>query len=403
MKSFAFPARYLQLAAFLTPPVAVLAPRTLAVILPLAALGAGLTAWHKRALAFPPLAPTLVVVAALAWGAASSLWAFEPRLVWSIWPPIAALAAAGLVLIAIALRLEDAERRQIESALTIGTLVALAILCIEAVSMRVVGHPLTAVFHARRPLSSNIFNRGVATLAILVWPAALGVWRRWGGIAAAAMVIVTLAAVSRFDSMAAIVGMIAGIAIGALAVWRPRPAAWVLAVLIAAGAAAAPVLPRLPAAEALTERVRAAVRPGNGIVSIAHRLEIWHFVAGSIAERPVAGWGLNSSRDLPGGIDEIAPGARQLPLHPHNAMLQWWLELGAVGAGLATLLVLLAVRGAVRLADGANRIASAAARATVCSGRVVALVGYGIWQAWWMSALWLAASLMATTGALRRP
>lgn len=403
MKSFAVPARYLQIAAFLTPPVAVLAPRTLAVILPLAALGAGLTAWHKRVLAFPPLAPTLVMVLALAWGAASTFWAYEPRLVWSVWPQIAGLAASGLVLIAIAPRLEEPERRQIESALTIGTLIALAILCIEAVSMRVVGHPLTAVFHAQRPFSANIFNRGVATVAILIWPAALGIWRRWGGIAAGATVIVTLAAVSRFESMAAIVGLLAGIVVAAAALWRPRPVAWALAILIAIGAAAAPMAPRLPAVEALTERVRAAVAPGNGIVSIAHRLEIWHFVAEAIAERPLSGWGLNASRDLPGGIDEVEPGARKLPLHPHNAMLQWWLELGAVGAALATVLVLLAVRGALRLGDGTNRLVSAAALAAVCSGLVVALVGYGIWQAWWMAALWLAAAVMASMGPMRRP
>jgi O-antigen ligase len=392
----------LQIAAFLTPPVAVLAPRTLAVILPLAALGAGLTACYRRALAFPPLAPTLVMLAALAWGAASTFWAYEPRLVWSVWPQIAGLAVAGLVLIAIAMRLDEPERRQIESALTIGALIALTILCVEAVSMRLVGHPLTAIFHAQRPFSSNIFNRGVATIAILVWPAALGIWRRLGGIAAAVTVLVTLAATSRFESMAATVGVVAGIAVGVAALWRPRPVAWALALLIAAGAAAAPILPRLPAVDALAERTRAGVEAGNGLVSIAHRLEIWHFVAESIAERPLTGWGLNSSRDLPGGIDEVAPGARRLPLHPHNAMLQWWLELGAVGATLATLLVLLAVRGAVSLGDGTDHRVHAAALATVCSGLVVALVGYGIWQAWWMAALWLGAAFMTATGATHR-
>jgi O-antigen ligase len=402
MKSFAAPARYLQIAAFLTPPVAVLAPRTLAVILPLAAIGAGITAWRKHALPYPPLPPTLVMLAALAWGAASTFWAYEPRLVWTVWPQIASLAVAGLALIAVALRLDEFDRRQIETALIVGTLIAVGILCIEVVSMRVLGYPLTAVFHAQRPFSSNIFNRGVATLAIVVWPAAIAVQRRWGGIAAAALIVVTFAALSRFESMAAIVGLLGGIVIGAAALWRPRPVAWVFAILVVAGAAAAPILPRLPAADALAEKTRAGVVQGNGLVSIAHRLEIWHFVAESIAERPLAGWGLNSSRDLPGGIDEVVPGARKLPLHPHNAMLQWWLELGAIGAALATALVLVAAWGAIRLDDVTHR-ASAAALAATCSGLVVALVGYGIWQAWWLAALWLAAGFMAVTGAVRRP
>jgi O-antigen ligase len=309
---------------------------------------------------------------------------------------------AGLVLFAVPPRLDEPQRRQIESALTIGTLIAVTILCVEAVAMRLIGHPLTAVFHAQRPFSSNIFNRGVATIAILIWPAALGVWRRLGVLAAVVTVAVTLAAVSRFESMAAGAGIVAGIAVGVAALWRPRPVAWALAAMIAIGAAAAPILPRLPAVDALAERTRAGVAEGNGLVSIAHRLEIWHFVAEAIAEHPVAGWGLNSSRDLPGGINEVAPGARKLPLHPHNAMLQWWLELGAVGAALATLLVVLALYGAVRLGDGTDRRVNAAAIATVCSGFVVALVGYGIWQAWWMAALWLAAAFMTTTGAVNR-
>src|SRR5689334_4861268 len=98
--------RFLQLAAFLAPILSVLAPRSLAVLLPVAALGAGLGAWREGKLAFPPLGPTIVVVATAAWSAASALWAFEPSLVWSIWPSTAALAVAGLVLIAVALRVD---------------------------------------------------------------------------------------------------------------------------------------------------------------------------------------------------------------------------------------------------------------------------------------------------------
>jgi O-antigen ligase len=190
--------------------------------------------------------------------------------------------------------------------------------------------------------------------------------------------------------------MIAGMVVYLAASWRARPVALALAGLVVVGAIAAPVLPRLPVVNTLIER-------SNGAVSIAHRLRIWRFAAKSVAEHPVAGWGLNASRDLPGGIEEIVPGEPNLPLHPHNAMLQWWLELGAVGAALGTALVVLALLGAGRLGPVLFRADAmrATALATTASAIVVALVGYGIWQAWWMAALWLAAATVAALGTSR--
>jgi hypothetical protein len=64
---------------------------------------------------------------------------------------------------------------------------------------------------------------------------------------------------------------------------------------------------------------------------------------------------------------------------------------------LATLLALVAVRGAARLGpDPATAgLTRAGALATIASGTIVAATGYGIWQAWWMAALWIAAALVA--------
>jgi hypothetical protein len=52
--------------------------------------------------------------------------------------------------------------------------------------------------------------------------------------------------------------------------------------------------------------------------SALHRFYIWEFAAHRIAERPIVGWGLNSSRAIPGS-DQLAPGGGiLLGLHPHN-------------------------------------------------------------------------------------
>ncbi len=135
-------------------------------------------------------------------------------------------------------------------------------------------------------------------------------------------------------------------------------------------------LDRLPS---LTERADAVK------VSAGHRLMIWSFVGDRIAERPLAGWGLDASRAIPGGRDPIRPGETWLPLHPHNAPLQLWLELGAPGVALAALLVawLWLGLGAARW----PRLFAAAAGASLFVAIVACLATYGIWQEWWLGAL----------------
>ena len=90
-----------------------------------------------------------------------------------------------------------------------------------------------------------------------------------------------------------------------------------------------PALDRLPGLLTAADAIKG---------SAGHRLLIWSFVGERIAERPLLGWGLDASRAIPGGKEEIRPGLTRLPLHPHNAALQVWLELGMPGALLAALL-----------------------------------------------------------------
>ena len=73
--------------------------------------------------------------------------------------------------------------------------------------------------------------------------------------------------------------------------------------------------------------------------SVGHRLLIWDFAGKRIAERPLLGWGLDASRAIPGGKELIRPDQKRLPLHPHDAALQVWLELGLPGAVLFALLL----------------------------------------------------------------
>jgi O-antigen ligase len=396
------PARILQVIAVLVPVLAVVAPRGLAAALPVAALAAAAAAWSKDMLRPPPALPSAIIVAFLCWAAASALWAIEPRLVWSIWPQIVALAACGLLLLGVARGLEDESRNAVGLALALGIVIALVLLALEWASSMMFERSLGATLHAQlsqRPFYTYVFNRSAATLALLVWPAAFAVQRRFGWTRATLLIVATLLVVSGFDSMAAIVGMGAGLVVWLILSSPRRGVGMAFTAALAIGAASIPfMLPdNLFGPPAHVERT-SPLPPMEDTVSVTHRLAIWRFVGQAIAERPLAGWGLNASRELPGGTVEVAPGANRLPLHPHNAFLQVWLELGTVGFALSIALGITALWAAAtpRLSDdNDSRYARAAAIALLAGGSLVASVAYGIWQGWWMAALWLAAGFMS--------
>jgi O-antigen ligase len=155
-------------------------------------------------------------------------------------------------------------------------------------------------------------------------------------------------------------------------------------------------------------------------LSALHRLFIAEHAAKRIAAKPIAGWGLDSSRVIGATIDQdlkydgtlyrtplrdddlllkyLPPTTVQalrgavMPLHPHSIVLQVWLELGIVGAVLLSAL-LVAMIGIIQRLHGHPEL-RAAALAQFASGFVIANVSFGIWQTWWLSALFLGAGLM---------
>ena len=126
--------------------------------------------------------------------------------------------------------------------------------------------------------------------------------------------------------------------------------------------------------------------------SAQHRVEIWWRAAGRTLETPLLGQGIDASRALKpmGETSQFDPLTESLlPLHPHNAFLQVWLELGALGAVLGLAVALLVLAGTRRL----ERDDQPYALASFTAALAMVSTAYGIWQAWWMAGM-LAAGLM---------
>src|SRR5258708_35758154 len=125
----------------------------------------------------------------------------------------------------------------------------------------------------------------------------------------------------------------------------------------------------------------------------------WAGTGKGVGGGPWGGWGRGGARAIPGGKIEIRSGQDWLPLHPHDAALQLWLELGAPGAILFALFA-----GLLWLRLGKApwpRLYAAAAGGSLFAATAVAASAWGIWQEWWLGALGLAlfATLVMARGA----
>lgn len=116
--------------------------------------------------------------------------------------------------------------------------------------------------------------------------------------------------------------------------------------------------------------------------SFIHRLAIWQFTADKIFEKPFLGWGVGISRALPGGKDFFQPGTEFLPSHPHNHILQMWLELGVAGALVLAFLQFLLVREIAKLP---SKGATACAMIFYGTVFVILQLSHNVWHHWWIT------------------
>ncbi len=367
----------LDLCALVLPPLLALVPHGAAPLAGFAGLcAAGLIAVNPP-YNFPALrGPAVIVVALVLWGALSAAWSIDPEHSLAMAARLAGLFAAALALAAAASRV--AAPRRLTLFLFAGTAIGIAIAGYDLASAGGLSRHVSI-----RPFVAPRLNQIAAWLALLVLPAsALLICRgqRLVALVAAAVMAGTGYALDGTTAKIALglsLPMVVLLYLSQRAVCRIAAALAMLAILTAP--LTLPRLARLPSVFTTVDAFKD---------SAGHRLLIWSFTGHRIAERPLAGWGLDAARAIPGGKIEIRPGQTWLPLHPHDAALQLWLELGAPGAVLVALLVGLLW---LRLGEAPwPRLYAAAAGGGLFAATAVASSGWGIWQEWWLGTLGLA-------------
>jgi exopolysaccharide production protein ExoQ len=139
------------------------------------------------------------------------------------------------------------------------------------------------------------------------------------------------------------------------------------------------------------------------VFSHIHRLYTWQNISQKIEKKWVLGYGLDTSRhETVGGEmknwpltkhngERIFIYTKAIPMHPHNAPLQWWLELGIIGALLGAFINYQCL-GYIRSLQ--DHMKAALTLGLFINVSFIAYVNLGFWQNWWLSSLWILGGLM---------
>lgn len=362
--------------AVMTPLLAYLAPLGFAPLLALAGLLA-LPGLRLTRAAAPPL---LILVAMALWAAASMTWSPVAVDVSKLkdYGDIESLTALKLFLqlatygaAVVALRgLSQTGARRAATVLAYGITALAGVAAVDSLTGAAIYQKLHQVTGEaiRSDLAMVKVSLSTYILALLFWPTALILARLWRRGLIWLMVIGTVVTSVICSSDACLLALAAG------------GLAWLLVYF--ARQAGAKVLVGLVAAPFVLAPLAVLVAVQTGAIAWLHRmvpaswdarLNIWTFAADHIQSHPFRGWGLDASRTFGSAI----------PLHTHNAQLQLWLELGAIGAALAGVFFCWLAYGVVRLSQRSRTEAAMAAGALV-SYLVIGGLSFGVWQEWWL-------------------
>jgi O-antigen ligase len=327
---------------------------------------------------------TWAVLGFLAWAVASTAWTTYSDHGQAL--RLAATALPGLIFVA-GIGGDERSRRVARAAGVAALIVLVGMLAGEALG----DMPLNRADQPDADTERLLRNpgRGVTVLVALLW-GGLGALLLRGGIARYALsgaLLVSAALLStQFNMSANLVGLVFGLAAFVAALAAPRLTIGLLMGALTAWLLAAPfVSPLLSNDPAIV-----ASLPDSWAI----RLEVWKFASQEIAASPLLGHGLDSARAYTDTVQVRGQTLSALPLHPHSASLQIWLETGAIGALLAAAALItggLALMRALR----ANRIAAAAACGALGAVGLIANVSYGAWQEWWVATVLAATALVA--------
>jgi O-antigen ligase len=329
----------------------------------------------------------------------SSLWAIHPADALERAGKVAGILLGGMGLLSILLRHShesgNPETKKLDArfhghdVLFFSVLFLAAFMALELIF----DFPFYRLLHpskAGNAIADAVANRSIIVATLLMTPAFALAKTKWGWKKSTlifAPIFGTLFIVT--ESQSAQMGMLIGLVFAFAFPYRFK-AAWIalgtsIVVLIIAAPFIAPML-----FQHFAQGAEAMPRIGNGSANIAPRLEIWDFVSRRALQKPIAGFGFEATRDILDFDTKQMYYENDKVLHPHNAVLQIWIEFGAVGIILAASGFMLLLRQIYKICTTAQARIALPVLMTALS---VGSMSYGLWQGWWIGLLFLSTAM----------
>ncbi len=365
---------------------AIVSPQFIAPLVMVFALAVAAAGFRAPNLPVAWSAPVIAAALLFLWAAASILWSIDPDLsIKRSFRLFLMIAMGAMVAVFLPRSALSARAGKIAA---LATLLALAVILGDTLAGSPMGRTLMD--------GGDPLDRAATVLVILVWPVGILTYRQFGLTGLAVLAAATALAIGLLNNKAAMLAAAFGCAAAAGAAVRPR-----FGTLLISGAVVLFTLLAPLSIGFFNSQIQQVVSDTGIDASIRHRVHIWSFSAEKALEKPLTGWGMGSSRAIPGG-DEVRTFLRpdgqsdgegeSLPLHPHNGFLQVFLELGLVGAVLAAAVIFMILR---KLALAAERSGLAAPVAGFAlSAMIVGSISFGAWQGWWVSLQLFAGALL---------
>lgn len=364
----------------------VLSPQSMAPLIMFYAVGIAILNRHNFRITRGNALPIGVAFALLAWALSSAIWSVDPVLSlersFRLFLMIVLAGVVSLVLPTVRVGKRGA------------LIIAAAIFCASGLIVldAALGFPIGP--HLQK--GGDPYDRTGPLFVLLLLPTFTIIDGRFGRKASAGLVLLSLAAVFLLDNKAAVLALALGLGawVVFMALRRFGPLLVVASVVLFT--VVQPLGLALFHADikqwALTSTVDAGIR---------HRAYIWAFSAEKWTESPLIGWGMGTSRSIPGGDEWIsllrpdgteAGHGEALPLHPHNAFLQILLEMGLVGMALTVATLSIAGYRFALLLEKGRLLGPGLAYVT--AALTISSISFGAWQGWWVSAQLLVGALL---------
>jgi O-antigen ligase len=312
---------------------------------------------------------------------ASALWGINPGAAFERGYKTTALLLGGALLFSVTPYI-DAEK--FRKYFPWAMIVTAALLCIDLYFNRV----LLEVFHAGNYSLNGkdnfaLLNRPTVFFILSLFAALACLRGRFKSAEGLLLGLLTALLLYKTDSQSAQVAALGGIILYFLFPNKIK-AAWIgLFAILAAGVLAMPWIVQV----AFQQYGSIGAGEEGSLLYVTYagaRLEIWDFVANHIMQHPLLGFGADATKFILNDTARINFTADHI-LHPHNFVLQLWLELGVLGPLFALAFLGMLIKAIYEMEPEAQRPMIATLFATIAA----AAASYGLWQGWWIGAFCL--------------